>query len=704
MHEQKHEHHGECCGHEHSQNQRHSDHCHCDSCHIVKEQGGQPAQEKSCGEGCSCTHSHSEDGGGDDDPDHSHSCESHDDGCGCGHDHGAPAEKNHLIRLGIGAVLFAAALLLPTGEAIKAVLFLISYLAIGGDVLLRALRNIAKGKIFDENFLMTIATVGAFLIGEYPEGVAVMLFYQVGELFQSYAVRRSRKSISGLMDIRPDTANLKKGDEILKVSPQQVTVGDVIVIRPGERIPLDCVVLEGETWVDTSALTGESAPRAAAPGDALLSGCINQSAVITARVTREYGESTVARILELVENASSQKAETEAFITRFARWYTPAVVIVAALLALVPPLVIPGQLLADWVYRALVFLVISCPCALVISVPLSFFGGIGGASRAGVLIKGGSYLEALAKAELVVFDKTGTLTHGVFEVTEICPVGLDRQEFLRLAALAECNSTHPIASSVTAAWGQPPRRELVEECTEVPGRGVMAVIEGKQVLAGSYRLLAEAGIEAGEPQPGTVVYLAVDGDFVGFLRISDKIKEDAPIAIKRLKKLGIKKTVMLTGDSDEVAKAVAAKVGVDEADAQLLPGDKVARVEALLNRRSPKGTLLFVGDGINDAPVLARADVGVAMGGLGSDAAIEAADVVLMTDQPDKLADGIVIARRTMAIVKQNIVFAIGVKLIVLALGAAGISTMWEAVFADVGVSVLAILNAMRALQVPKNK
>ncbi|MEG1942388.1 MAG: heavy metal translocating P-type ATPase [Angelakisella sp.] len=613
--------------------------------------------------------------------------------------------KKQIAILSAGALLFLAAALLrgipPIGSFI---LFFAAYLIIGGEVLLRALRNILKGKVFDENFLMAIATIGAFAIGEYPEGVAVMLFYQVGELFQSYAVGRSRRSITELMDIRPDYANLVQSDGSAKtVPPESVAVGAQIIIRPGEKIPLDSIVLEGTAFIDTAALTGESLPREVSEGSELLSGCINKSGLLRAQVTREFGQSTVSKILELTENASGKKAKAQQFITRFAKVYTPAVVIAALLLAVVPPLFISGEVFTDWLYRALVFLVISCPCALVISIPLSFFGGIGGASRCGVLIKGGNYLEALAAAEIVVFDKTGTLTKGAFEVTELLPVGISAEKLLETAAAAECFSTHPIARSVVAAYGGKPDRSAIADYTELSGRGISATVAGKHVLAGNRKLMDENGISyKNETARGTEILVSEDGVYLGSLIISDLLKEDAHAAIAALKTLGITKTVMLTGDAYAAAELAAKAAGVDSFEAQLLPADKVHRIEALMGEKSPKGTLIFVGDGINDAPVLARADLGVAMGGLGSDAAIEAADVVLMTDQPLRLATGIRIARKTIGIVHQNIVFALGVKLLVMLLGAFGYANMWAAVFADVGVSVLAILNAVRALNTKK--
>jgi Cd2+/Zn2+-exporting ATPase len=615
-------------------------------------------------------------------------------------------QKKMLIRILISAVVLVAAKLLPAedwvswGNWISTALFLISYLVIGWDVLWRAVRNIAHGQVFDENFLMAIATIGAFVTSEYAEGVAVMLFYQVGELFQSYAVGRSRQSISALMDIRPDYANIERDGQLEQVDPDEVAVGDTIVIKAGEKIPLDGVVLEGTSAVDTAALTGESLPRSIAPGDDVISGCINQSGLLRVRVTKEFGESTVAKILDLVENSSSKKAKAENFITKFARYYTPAVVIGALLLAVLPPLFFGGEW-ADWVHRALIFLVISCPCALVISVPLSFFGGIGGASKCGILVKGSNYLEVLSKAEMVVFDKTGTLTKGVFNVTAIHPDSFTEGELLELAALAESYSDHPISRSLKEAYGKELDTARVTSTEELSGRGVRAVIDGKTICVGNDKLMEEIGVQW-HPchRVGTTVHVAVNGLYVGHLVISDEVKPDAAKAIAALKQQGVRKTVMLTGDAKAVGENVAQSLGLDEVHTELLPADKVDQVEKLLGEKSEQGKLVFVGDGINDAPVLSRADVGIAMGALGSDAAIEAADIVLMDDQPSKIAVAMQIAKKTLRIVMQNIVFALGVKAIVLILGALGMANMWEAVFADVGVSVIAILNASRALRV----
>lgn len=611
-------------------------------------------------------------------------------------------QKRMLFRVLASAVLFAVALLLPTEGWLRLFTFLIPYAVIAWDVLWRAVRNIAHGQVFDENFLMSLATVGALATGEYPEAVFVMLFYQVGELFQSYAVDQSRKSITSLMDIRPDYANIEVDGQLRQVEPEDVAVGDTIVIKAGERIPLDGVVLEGTSNVDTAALTGESLPREAQPGDDVISGCVNLSGLLRVRVTKAFEESTVAKILDLVENSSSKKAKAENFITKFARYYTPAVVLAAVALALLPPLFTSIQWV-DSIQRALNFLVVSCPCALVISVPLSFFGGIGGASKNGILVKGGNYLEVLAKTELVVFDKTGTLTRGVFNVTAIHPDHCGEAQLLELAALAERYSDHPISRSLKEAYGKELDASRVSNVEELSGRGVRATVDGRQICAGNDKLMEDIGV-SWHPchRVGTTVHVASDGVYLGHIVISDEVKPDAKEAITALKACGVRRTVMLTGDAKAVGESVAQELGLDEVHTQLLPADKVTRVEALLGEVSPKGTLAFVGDGINDAPVLSRADIGIAMGGLGSDAAIEAADIVLMDDKPSKLADAIRIARRTLAIVRQNIVFALAVKFLVLALSAAGVANMWEAVFADVGVSVIAILNAMRALKTVK--
>lgn len=613
-------------------------------------------------------------------------------------------QKKNLIRIAVALVLFLAAWLSPLTGWWQLGAFLVPYFIVGWDVLWRALRNIAHGQIFDENFLMAVATIGALAIGEYPEGVAVMLFYQVGEWFQSYAVGRSRRSIASLMDIRPDIANVERDGQLQEVDPDEVAIGEVIVVKPGEKVPLDGVVLEGRSSLDTAALTGESLPREVVPGDDVVSGCVNQSGLLRVQVTKRFGESTVSKILDLVENASSKKAPAENLITKFARYYTPCVVIGAVLLAVLPPLLTgwnDWSVWSEWIHRALIFLVISCPCALVISVPLSFFGGIGGASRCGILVKGSNYLEALAATDVVVFDKTGTLTQGVFNVTAIHPDHVSEGQLLELAALAESYSEHPISRSLREAYGKEVDTSRITSNEELAGRGVRAVIDGKTVCVGNNKLMDDIGI-AWHPchRVGTTVHVSVDGAYAGHIVISDEVKPDAKEAIAALKELGVRKTVMLTGDAKAVGESVAADLGLDAVYTQLLPGDKVDRMEDLLKERVGKGKLAFVGDGMNDAPVLSRADVGIAMGGMGSDAAIEAADIVLMDDKPSKIASAIRIARRTHRIVNQNIVFALAVKALVLLLGALGVANMWEAVFADVGVSVIAILNAMRALKV----
>lgn len=607
-----------------------------------------------------------------------------------------------LWRIIIGAAVLATAVLLSlNNEWLQIALFIISYIIVGEDVVKRAVTNIFKGQVFDENFLMSIATIGAFFIGEYPEGVAVMLFYQVGELFQSYAVGKSRKSIASLMDIRPDYANVKKGDELVKVDPDEVQIGDIIVIKAGEKIPLDGKVIEGSSMIDTSALTGESVPREVEVGSDILSGCININGVITAEVTKEFGESTVSKILDLVENASSKKSNSEQFITKFARYYTPVVVIIAVFLAIIPPLVIDGATFSDWIYRALAFLVVSCPCALVISIPLSFFGGIGGASKKGVLVKGSNYLEALAETEIVVFDKTGTLTKGVFNVQEIHPEGVSKEELLELTAHAESYSNHPISLSLKRAYSKEIDNGRISDVEEISGHGVIATVDGKKVMAGNIKLMKMMDIPYFKGELiGTIVHVAVNNKYIGYIVIADEVKEDSAQAIKELKAANIKQTVMLTGDNKSIGSKVAKELGLDKVYAELLPADKVEKLEELFSQKSKKGKLAFVGDGINDAPVLARADIGIAMGGLGSDAAIEAADVVIMTDEPSKIATTMKISKKTLKIAHQNIVFAIGIKIIVLILSAFGITTMWAAIFADVGVTIIAVLNAFRALNV----
>ena len=618
------------------------------------------------------------------------------------HEHGGG--ESELILLIAGAVVFGAGIIIGRVSGVslyvKLAVFLTAYLILGGKVVLQAVKNILRGRIFDENLLMGVATIGALATGNFPEAVAVMLFYQIGEYFQESAVRRSRKSITDLMDIRPDFANIKTDGGISKVAPDTVNIGDVIVVKPGEKIPLDGVIVEGESMLDTMALTGESIPRRVSVSDTVLSGCINQSGVLTIEATKTFGESTVAKIIDLVEHASNKKAPTENFITKFSRYYTPVVVGLAALLAVIPPLAF-GGVWAEWVNRGLIFLVISCPCALVVSIPLGFFGGIGSASRKGVLIKGSNYLEALNSLEMVVFDKTGTLTKGVFQVTRLIPAnGCSEPTLLEAAATAEAFSNHPIALSILKAYGKEPDTERISGYTEISGQGISVVVAGKKVLAGNHKLMQAANIAFIESDgAGTKIYVAVDSVFAGCIVISDEIKADSRKAVTELKKRGVRKTVMLTGDNAQIAETIACEIGLDEVYAGLLPNQKVEMVEMLNGQKSPKGKLAFVGDGINDAPVLARADVGIAMGGLGSDAAIEAADVVLMTDEPSKLAEAIDIAGFMRRIVWQNIIFALGVKGLFLLLGAFGAANMWEAVFADVGVSVLAILNAMRVMR-----
>jgi Cd2+/Zn2+-exporting ATPase len=610
------------------------------------------------------------------------------------------SRKSEIARLAVGGLLFGAAVLLDLGSWLELTLFLASYVIVGGDVVLRAVKGILRGQVFSEHFLMSVATIGAFFVGAYAEGVAVMIFYLVGELFQDMAVDHSRKSISSLMDIRPEYANLKEGSELNRVSPEEVRVGDIIVIKPGEKIPLDGRVIDGCSTVDTSALTGESVPRDLEPGKEALSGFVNKNGVLTVEVTKEFGESTVSKILDLVQNASSRKAPTENFITKFARYYTPVVVFGALALAVIPPLVIPGAAFSDWLYRALVFLVVSCPCALVISVPLGFFGGIGGASKRGILVKGSNFLEALNNVEAVVFDKTGTLTEGVFEVTAVNSLnGFDEEELIRYAAYAESYSNHPIASSIAAAYSFDIDKAKISRHQEIPGQGVKVRVDGKEVLTGNARLMAIEGIEYGDAEEfGTVVHVAIDKIYAGNIVISDKVKGDAGAAIRELKALGIGKIVMLTGDLKAVGEKTGNQLGLDEVYSELLPADKVEKIESMEIKKSGKGKIVFVGDGINDAPVLARADIGIAMGGLGSDAAIEAADIVIMTDEPSKVATAIKIARKTRGIVIQNIVFALGIKAVFLILGAFGVATMWEAVFADMGVAIIAIFNAMRVM------
>ena len=610
--------------------------------------------------------------------------------------------KKKGIKIIIALILFLIALIIDFGNVwINNVIYIIAYIIVGFEIVRKALRNITRGKVFDENFLMTVATIGAFGIGEFPEAASVMLFYQVGELFQSYAVDKSRKSIASLMDIRPDYANIEKDGKLEKVDPDEVKIGDIIVVKPGEKIPLDGTVVEGKTNLDTKALTGEPMPREANIGDDVISGCINLNGLIKVKVTKEFGESTVSKILDLVENASSKKSKSENFITKFAAYYTPIVVIIAVILAIVPPLIIPGAEFSDWIYRALSFLVVSCPCALVISIPLSFFGGIGGASKMGILIKGSNYLEALANTEIVVFDKTGTLTEGDAKVQKIEAEGISKEELLEITALAENFSNHPIAISIKSEYNKPIDEKRIVKTQELTGRGINATIDEKEVLVGNEKLMKEEKIDYKEcTDAGTALFVAIDKKYVGYILIADSIKKDSKKAIQNLKKNAIKQTVMLTGDRKQVGEVVAKELGIDKVYTELLPDGKVEKVEELLKEKSPKGKLAFVGDGINDAPVLAISDIGIAMGALGSDAAIEAADVVLMTDEPSKIVDAIHLSKKTMRIVKENITFAILVKVIVLILSAFGLSTMWEAVFADVGVSIIAIINALRVLRV----
>lgn len=612
-------------------------------------------------------------------------------------------QKKMLIRIIIAAVLIVVFSLLPAEGYLRFVLFMIPYLVIGYDILKKAFKGILNKQVFDENFLMAVATVGAILLGDYSEGVAVMLFYQIGELFQSYAVGKSRRNISELMDIRPDYANIEKDGTLEQVDPDEVEIGTIIVVQPGEKVPIDGVITEGTSTLNTSALTGESLPRDAKAGDEVISGCINMTGLLKIRTTKEFGESTVSKILELVENSSSRKSKSENFISKFAKYYTPAVCYGAIALALIPPIVllIMGKpaMWGDWIYRALTFLVISCPCALVISIPLSFFAGIGGASNQGILVKGSNYLETLAQTKYVVFDKTGTMTQGVFEVSGIHHNEMPDEKLLEYAALAECSSSHPISKSLQKAYGKPIDRNRVTDIEEISGNGVIAKVDGISVAAGNTKLMNRLGIAYQDcHHVGTVVHIAIDGKYAGHILISDIIKPHAKEAIAELKKAGISKTVMLTGDSKRVADQVAEELGIQEVYSELLPADKVSRVEELLNQKSEKDKLAFVGDGINDAPVLSRADIGIAMGALGSDAAIEAADIVLMDDDPLKISKAIKIARKCIRIVYENIYFAIGIKVLCLILGALGIANMWMAIFADVGVMIIAVLNAIRTL------
>lgn len=610
--------------------------------------------------------------------------------------------NKQLIRIILSLFLVIISFLIKFDNQIyNNVLFIISYLIVGYDIVLKAIRNIIKGKVFDENFLMTIATIGAFCIKEFPEACAVMLFYQVGELFQDYAVDKSRKSVSALMDIRPDYANVYRDDEIERVDPDEVNIGEIILVKPGEKIPLDGIVVEGKSMLNTQALTGESVPRSINVNDEVLSGCINNDSILKIKVTRKFGESTVSKILDLVENASSRKSKSENFISKFARYYTPIVVILAFLLAVIPPLIIKETSFSEWLYRALSFLVVSCPCALVISIPLSFFGGIGAASKIGVLIKGSNYLEALSDTEIVICDKTGTLTEGIFKVQEIDAIGYSDNELLKYASYAENFSNHPISISLKQAYGKDINEKLVTKIEEISGKGIKAKVDGKNILVGNEKLMHEYNIKFTKSEKvGTIIYVAIDNKFSGTILISDKIKDDAYKAVKLLKDNNVKKIIMLTGDRKNISEDVAKELNLDECYSELLPTDKVTLTEKLMAQKSTKGKLVFIGDGINDAPVLALADIGVAMGALGSDAAVEAADIIIMTDEPSKIANSIKISKKTMRIVKQNIIFAITIKVGVLILSAFGIATMWAAVFADVGVSVLAIINALRILKI----
>ena len=608
--------------------------------------------------------------------------------------------KKKLYKIIASAILFIIALVVPFQNVwINRVIYLISYIIVGFEILKKAIRNIKRGKVFDENFLMSVATIGAFAIQEFPEAVAVMLFYQIGELFQDYAVDKSRKSISNLMDLRPDYANVLRNGKEEKIDPDGVKIDEIIIVKPGEKVPLDGVIIEGNSFIDTKGLTGEPKPRRVAESNEILSGCINLEGILKIRVKKEYDESTVSKILELVENASSKKSKSEKFITKFAKYYTPIVVIVAVFLALIPPLIIKNATFSDWLYRALSFLVVSCPCALVISIPLSFFGGIGGASKNGILIKGSNYLEALSNLETVVFDKTGTLTEGVFIVQKINSIGISEEELIEIAAYAEWYSNHPIAKSVKQAYNQNVEEVKIKNVKEVTGKGILASIDEKQVLVGNEKLMQEYNINYEKSKEvGTILYIAIDNVFSGTILISDKIKDDSVKCIELIKTNGIKQTIMLTGDKKEIAENISKKLGIDKVHSELLPDEKVKKMEELLKNKTQNKKIAFVGDGINDAPVLALADIGIAMGGLGSDSAIEAADIVIMTDEPSKISIAIKISKKTMKIVRENIIFAITIKIIVLILSALGIATMWEAVFADVGVAIIAILNSLRML------
>ena len=612
--------------------------------------------------------------------------------------------KKKLIRIIISFILLVIAFILKLDNVIiNDILFIISYLIVGYDIILKALKNITRGKVFDENFLMTIATIGAFFIGEFPEAVAVMLFYQVGELFQSYAVDKSRKSVASLMDIRPDYANVYRNEEINKVNPNDVNIGEIILIKPGEKIPLDGIVVEGNSLLNTLALTGESMPKSVTEGDEVLSGCINNEGILKVKVTKKFGESTVSKILDLVENASSRKSKSENFISKFAKYYTPIVVIIAILLAFIPPLILDSNF-KTWIYRALSFLVVSCPCALVISIPLSFFGGIGASSKIGVLVKGSNYLEVLANTEIVVCDKTGTLTEGIFKVQKVNAIDYSKEDLLRYTSYAENYSNHPIALSIKETYGKDINEKLVTKTKELKGKGVIAKVDSKEVLVGNEKLMEEYNVDYKKSNSiGTIIYIAIDKKYAGSIIISDKIKDDVYKAVKEFRENNVKKIVMLTGDREEISKNVSKELKLDNYYAELLPQDKVKKLETLMQEKSIDGKLVFIGDGINDAPALALSDIGVAMGGLGSDAAIEAADIVIMTDEPSKLANAIKISKKTMQIVKENIVFAITVKILVLLLSALGATTLWCAVFADVGVSVIAIINALRILRVKED-
>ena len=612
--------------------------------------------------------------------------------------------KKDIIKVIISAILFAVGLIINfNNQWINNTIFIIAYIIVGIEIVIEAIKNIFKGEVLDECFLMTVATIGAFGIGEFPEAVAVMLFYQIGEMFQDYAVDKSRKSISDLMNIRPDFANVERNGSIKKVKPEDVKINEIIVVKPGEKIPLDGCIIEGKSSIDTKALTGESMPQDVQEGKNVLSGCINLTGVIKIQVVKEYGESTVNKILDLVENASEKKSKSENFITKFAKYYTPIVVIIAVILAVIPPLIIKDATFSTWLYRALSFLVVSCPCALVISIPLSFFGGIGGASKMGILIKGSNYLEGLANTEIMVFDKTGTLTKGVFEVQKVNAIDITEEELLKLTAYSENYSNHPISISIKKAYGKEIDESKIEKTEELLGLGIASRVENKDILVGNERLMKERKIKYTKSNDiGTCVYVAIDGKFAGNIVIADKIKEDSKDAINSLKKNNIKQTVMLTGDTKEIGESIAKELKLDKVYTELLPDGKVEKVESLLKEKSKKGKLVFVGDGINDAPVLAISDIGIAMGGLGSDAAIEAADIVLMTDEPSKIVNAIKLSKKTLRIVKENIIFAIFIKILILVLSAFGIATMWEAVFADVGVSIIAIINSLRAMKAKK--